>query len=224
MSWNKGWDNVFRNYEWGKYPDTALVRFIARNYKNKQMRKKINVLEIGCGTGANLWFLAKEGFNVYGIDGSFVALQKANTNFKEENFNFTLKRGDILRLPYKEKKFDAVIDVECLYANSMKHSKIILDEIKRVLKPGGLLFSMTFMTGTHGDGKGKSVKNEPNTYTNLQEGPFKSGYGIIRFTSEKDLIELYSRIGIKEVEYNIRSDKNRSYEIKEWIVICEKNG
>ncbi|KQI09009.1 hypothetical protein K777_09955, partial [Campylobacter coli CVM 41970] len=33
-----------------------------------QDRSKINILELGFGTGANLWFCAKEGFSVSGIE------------------------------------------------------------------------------------------------------------------------------------------------------------
>ncbi len=220
MAWNKGWDDIFQDYEWGRYPDTALVRFIARNFKNKEKRSHQKILEIGCGTGANLWFLAREGFIVYGIDGSNVAIEKAASRMKEESLTVDLKHGDIMQLPYDDGKFDGVIDIECLYSNSKKDSKIIIEEIKRVLKPGAFFFSITFMTGTYGDGKGTPLPDEPNTYIELNEGAFKKGYGIIRFTSEQDLKEIYSAIGVHQIDYYIRSEKNRSYEIKEWAITC----
>ena len=56
------WENIFLQKEWGKYPSIALVRFIASNYYDAQDRNEIKILEIGCGTGANLWYLAREGF------------------------------------------------------------------------------------------------------------------------------------------------------------------
>ena len=68
--WDKGWDKIFSTQEWGKYPGEELIRFIARNFYAAPNRKDIRILEVGCGTGANLWFLAKEGFNAFGIDGS----------------------------------------------------------------------------------------------------------------------------------------------------------
>ena len=54
--WDKGWDKLFSNNEWGKYPGEELIRFIARNYYGVSDRSKVNILEVGCGVGANLWY------------------------------------------------------------------------------------------------------------------------------------------------------------------------
>ena len=57
--WNSGWNKVFKNSDWGKYPGEELVRFIARKYYDVPNRKVIKILELGCGTGANIWFMAR---------------------------------------------------------------------------------------------------------------------------------------------------------------------
>lgn len=63
------WENIFRNKEWGKYPPESVIRFIARNFYHKN-RDEIHILELGIGTGANLWFCAREGFKVSGCEFS----------------------------------------------------------------------------------------------------------------------------------------------------------
>lgn len=222
MSWDSGWDNIFRDNEWGKYPSEFLVRYVGRNFSKGKERSGMKVLEVGCGTGANLWFLAREGFSVFGIDGSAVGLERAKKYLSAEGLDADLRHGDIVSLPYDDETFDAVVDVECVYANSLKDSKKIVSEIFRVLKPGGKFFSITFMTGTYGDGQGQALKDEPNTYSELSEGALKKGYGIIRFTSEEDIDLLYSLFKIKNIDYCVRSEKNSQYEIKEWLISCEK--
>ena len=60
MSWDATWEEVFRQQEWGKYPGEDLIRFVARNFYNVEKRSDIKILEVGCGPGANLWFIARE--------------------------------------------------------------------------------------------------------------------------------------------------------------------
>jgi ubiquinone/menaquinone biosynthesis C-methylase UbiE len=117
-SWDNVWDDVFANQEWGKYPSESLIQFIARNYY-KLDRKTVRILEVGCGTGANVWFVAREGFAAYGIDGSAIAINKAAKRMSDEGIgNVSLVVGDIIKLPYEDNFFDAVIDNECIYSNN----------------------------------------------------------------------------------------------------------
>jgi len=222
MGWNPGWDSIFQNYEWGKYPPEDLVRFVARNFYQSANRADTRLLEVGCGTGANLWYMAREGFSVYGIDGSKVAIERATERCESEGQRVTLQVGEIMALPYENEFFHGVVDIECIYANSLRDSKVILQEIKRVLKPGGKFFSKTFMTGTYGDGNGTALEGEPNTYLEITEGAFKKGYGTIRLTSEEDLKALYAIFEIENVDYVIRSEQNRRFEIREWLIACRK--
>ena len=220
--WDKGWDQIFKNNEWSKYPSEELIRFIARNYYHLQNRQEINILEIGCGTGANIWYLASEGFTVSGIDGSSIALERAKKRLLMENLEAELVIGDVIDLPFEKNTFDCVIDNECLYANSYEDSIRIIAEVKRVIKPGGLFYSKTFMTGTYGDSNGEKLGNEKNTYNKIYKGALRDGYGIIRFTDREEIYQLYGSFCIEVIDYVIRSDKNSSYEVKEWIIICRK--
>jgi len=222
MAWDTGWDDIFRKFDRGKYPSEDLIRFVARNFYQVADRSTVHFLEVGCGTGPNLWYLAREGFSAYGIDGSAVAINIAGERFSQENLAVDLQVGDAMSLPYDDECFDIVFDLECLYANTMRDTRVILSEVKRVLKPTGVLFSKTFMTGTYGDGNGPALEGEPNTYLDLTESALNSGYGIIRFSSRKDIEDLYSLLNIDNIESVVRSLGNGEHEIKEWIITCSK--
>ena len=62
-----------------KYPNEELSRFMGRNFfslKHEERSSK-KILETGCGSGGNIWMLAKEGFDTYGIDLSTEAISLA---------------------------------------------------------------------------------------------------------------------------------------------------
>ena len=141
-SWDSTWEDIFRTKEWGKYPSEDLVRFMARNYYRVRERSNCRILDLGCGTGANTWFMAREGFDVYAIDGSETAIAIAKKRFEEENLEADFRVGDFIDLDYADGFFDCVVDVASLQHNKMEDIGTVLEEVRRVLKPGGKVFSV----------------------------------------------------------------------------------
>src|ERR1700722_13214770 len=76
QSWDPVWEQIFANQSWGKYPPEELIRFVARNYYRAANRGDIKILEVGCGAGACIWYMAREGFCATGIDGSPSAIKQ----------------------------------------------------------------------------------------------------------------------------------------------------
>lgn len=220
MSWDAVWEKVFQEQEWGKYPGEDLIRFIARNFYSTPNRNEIKLLEVGCGTGANLWYAAREGFSVYGIDGSTIAINRAIDRLDCEcpGWSGRLMVGDILQLPFPDHFFDAVIDNEAVYCNSFSHSQDIYNEMARVTKKGGKLFSRTFATGSWGDQTGEKVGH--NAYV-VNEGPL-AGKGFSRFTDYKEIPELIQRFEISEIQLITRKYISIDREVKEWVITGEK--
>ena len=122
MVWDKVWEEVFKRQRWSRYPNEELIRFIAKNFYKVEDRKLIKILEVGCGPGANLWYLAREAFCVYGIDGSITAIAKAKNRLDKEVKGWCghLMIEDITVIPFDGQFFDAVVDVERLYCNSIR--------------------------------------------------------------------------------------------------------
>ena len=184
---NKIWDKIFKLKEWGRYPSESLIKFIAKNFYHLK-RSEIKILEIGCGPGANLWYLSTEGFNSFGIDISSVAINKAQKRLEKDQLTASLKVGDISKLPYESGTFHAVIDNACLYNNDKKKTRIILEEVKRVLKPRGLFYSQTFSDDTY---KGRSVTQLNRLeFKDASDGAFAGG-GFFRLATKESIEELY---------------------------------
>jgi SAM-dependent methyltransferase len=217
--WDKGWDKIFLNNAWGKYPDLDLVRFFSRRFKNN---KKVRVLEIGCGTGANLSFFDNEKIKSFGCDGSSVAINKAKKLIKKRKGLSKAIIADLTNLPFKNNSFDFVFDIECLYCNDLSGTQSILNEVIRVLKKRGVFFSKTFSTKISGVNKSKKFLIGKNIYSKILHGPLHSGYSPIRLVAEEDIKKIYKNF--KNIKYDIsyRTDDNRKMEISEWLIYCEK--
>ena len=63
---------------------STIFKYFARSD-----RKQIKVLELGCGTANNIAFLAKEGFDAYGVDGSEHAISIGRRFLQSEGLEQT---------------------------------------------------------------------------------------------------------------------------------------
>jgi len=98
---------------------------------------KGKILEVGIGTGKNIWYYNKEA-EVVGIDFSENMLQITKEKLiKSGKRNIALKQMDVENLKFKDNSFDYVVTtcVFCSVPNPIKG----LEEIRRVLKPTGKL-------------------------------------------------------------------------------------
>jgi len=221
MSWDSAWEKVFQEQEWGKYPPEELIRFIARNFYGVKDRKSVRLLDAGCGIGACTWYLAREGFSAYGIDGSSTGIAIAKRRIDGEGMQAEFCIGDLVQLPYPDDYFDGVVDVVAITHNTLPNVKAILAEFYRVLHTHGKLFSMLFAIGTTGYGLGDEL--ERNTFTNIREGPLR-GKGATHFFDEKEVKSLLVHSGFEVItmERSSRTMNNQKYTINLLDLIAEK--
>ena len=139
------WEEKYSHGHQQRYPWDAIVSFVYRASKNKE-HKEVSILEVGCGTGGNLWFAAREGFQVFGIDGSDSAIQQAQRRFLEEGLTGQFRVGDLAVLPFEPNSFDIVIDRGAITCVGYEHSQKSIQAIFQVLKPGGQFFFSPYAT------------------------------------------------------------------------------
>lgn len=218
------WDHVFASRNWGRYPPEELVRFVARTFRGPAQRQGLRVLEVGCGPGANLWYLAREGFEIAGIDGSAHAIEQARERLRDEGLSraappFDLRVGNFATLPWPDDLFDLVIDIEAISANSVPVIRSVVPEILRVLKPGGWFFSKMFGPKTSGILSGSLI--DPQTSENPSEGAL-AGVGVIHAFAEDEIRRELADFTDLKLDWVHRSDGNGGLEVFEWLVQARK--
>lgn len=98
------------------------------------------LLDVGCGAGFLSNRLAKEGFEVSGIDLSEESLEVA-ARF-DETSTVKYERANAYELPYMDQSFDVVTCMDFL--EHVEDPARVIRECARVLRPGGLFFYHTF--------------------------------------------------------------------------------
>lgn len=209
------WDETFRRQAWGKYPSEHVVRFVARNFFAAPDRRAVRLLDLGCGPGANTWFMAREGFTVSALDASPAAISQLELRLSGEGLNADAKVGDMATLPWAEHTFDGVVDNAALYCNRAAVCTRIVDEVARVLKPNGVFMSANFSDRTWGFGCGELV--ERNGFAEVTEGPL-ANKGFALFFDRAFVTELYGRFAEHTVERLAWTLDREQHEIAMWIV------
>lgn len=224
--YKKHWDEKFRTRRWGRYPPEDLVRFFGRSFGSINDRNVIKVLEAGCGPGANLWFLHREGYDVSGIDGSPAAIEIAQERLACENAGLNtispdLRAGDFRELPWNDDWFDCVIDIFAIYANTLPVIRQSVSEIYRVLKPGGLFYTKLWGRECTGFGAGQEL--EPGTYDDIPSGPC-ADMGVSHFFDRNEIEDIFSMFETKAIDVIARTDVLRNYTAEEYHCQFTKAG
>lgn len=134
----KQWDRIFKK-EGKVYTKVHKdIPKIARLIKKRNAKK---ILDLGCGSGRNLVYLAKNSFAVYGVDISPEGIRIAKNWLKEEGLKANFKISDIYKkLPYPDNFFDALISIQTLHHAKIEEIRKLIKEIERILKSKSLIF------------------------------------------------------------------------------------
>lgn len=194
------------------YPNEELLRCFGRNYFSEvapAQRKAMHVLEIGCGSCANLWMVAAEGFTAHGLDSSSEAIELGKKMLQRWEVKAELKVGDMRELPYADKSMDCVFDIGSGNCMTSVNYEQVLKNVARVLKPGGLFFLYT----PHID-SGAFTDHAPAELLDKwtlngikrKNSPFVGNDYAFRFESNEHMTELLKGLGF-EVGYSEKVTK-----------------
>ena len=123
---------------WYNFRHWSIFRQELESLAQRWQRGKL--LNIGCAHGAD--FLPfKLNFELYGVDYSAEMLRFARKYARKFNLSVNLSLADVSRLPYPDETFDWAISVATYHHLNTKESRLTgLEELRRVLKPGGEAF------------------------------------------------------------------------------------
>ncbi|MEM3788652.1 MAG: class I SAM-dependent methyltransferase, partial [Candidatus Bathyarchaeia archaeon] len=161
------WDYILNRAEYApEEPDELIIGIV----KLLRKRKALKVLDLGCGAGRHVVYMAMQSFEAYGADMSKTGLKKTKERLKANGLNASLVRCDMKLLPFINSSFDVVICLNTIYHQRFKEIKQTIGEIHRILKSRGLFIVNFHSKRSHRYGEG--VKVEENTFMDM-DGPEK---------------------------------------------------
>lgn len=200
--------------------DELAIEHMQRYQSVLQIVKGKKVLDIACGEGYGTEILAEEAKEITGIDIDAAVIQRAKERYKKENLNYMV--GDIAAIPFSDCSIDVVISFETIEHVEEEQQKLFLIEIKRILKPDGILVIST---------PNKAVYSDRNQYHNKwHKKEFYKGEFIAFIRKEFAYLTLYHQYGevihviehekYEEISYGAIFYRGKEREGKYYIVVA----
>lgn len=213
------WEKIYaQNQDILKYPCEDLVVAFYRSVSGKNLQQ-MNCLDIGFGSGNNLEFLANTGLSCYGVEISQSAIDITSHRLKKLNLkaNLDLSKGNIL--PYSDQFFDLVIAWHVLSYNDEESLSTSINEIIRVLKPGGRFlaaistYDQVMVT--------RSEKIREGIFRFKQNSSNQDGVVVLAAKTKEDAQNLFKQFDNLDVGYSEITFKGITN--AHWLIYGEKN-
>jgi SAM-dependent methyltransferase len=119
-------------------PQPAVVRLeAAREFAG-------DVLDAGCGTGENAYFLAEKGHPTWGVDLSATAIDLARGKVAAHSGPVRFRVGSALALSREPDRFDSILDCGLFHTFSDDERARYVAELRAVLRARGRYFVLCF--------------------------------------------------------------------------------
>ncbi len=179
------WESIYQQgKECNVAPFDEVVSFVYR-HKPDIENHKVRILEVGCGLGNNLTFLAKQKFTVHGIELSETGHRIARNRMIKEGFwDERIQQGSFTCLPYANDSYDLVIDRAALTTATPDDMVTALKEVNRVLKVGGKLLFTPYAAPE------KNGVASFYSFTELKKIVYDAGFNI-ETAQRNDVIDLF---------------------------------
>lgn len=175
---NAGWEHLFQKdvfpprYQTLAAPNESVVEWA------ETLPASSFVLDMGCGVGRHVVYLGKHGFKMAGTDISPTGVKRSQEACAEHGINFAGRVADMTALPWADETFDAVLSTATVCHHLRADIVKTLDEVWRVLKPGGLFLvdflhmeTLAYKEVLEQATAGKLVEVEPNTFVDNRPEP-----------------------------------------------------
>jgi SAM-dependent methyltransferase len=203
IGFSSEWENIYKsNIHLSIWPWSEVVTLV--NQYSKSIDDYKNVLEIGCGAGANIPFFISRGNNYYGVDGSKIIISRLKKKFPL--LKKKLLSCDFTKNINFKKKFDIIIDRGSLTHNKLIDINSCLKILSSKVRESGIYIGVDLFSSNHSSSKlGKRV--DKFTRSNIHTNQFR-GVGNVHFFTKKNIFNLFKNNNFKIIHLEHINKKN----------------
>ena len=194
----ENWEKFFKRNNGNNFPHQSLIIFFYKHI-NKLEKKRMDILDLGCGTGSTLMLIDKNSFYIDLVDISKTALKKIKEKKNIKTFNKSINNF----LEFSKKKYDFIIDSASIQHQTEDEIKKSFILINKNLKKKGYFLSMNI-------NHSKKMNDDSFYVTKLKRNK---------------LLNLFKLCKLKKVDYNIYyyTENNSKHHIKFNVITGQKS-
>ena len=159
QTWNEVWSTAEGRARWLQ-PEPDVVEVVNRLLSDHS--GPLRALDLGCGIGRHALLLAQSEFETTAIDLAEQGLAQLRQSAEAEGLTINTRSASMTDLPLEDVAFDYVLSFNVIYHGDPDIVRKTLDEIRRVLTPGGTFQATMLSKRNIGFGRGTEVA--PNTF------------------------------------------------------------
>ncbi len=187
-------------FAWDKAYEKTRISWRGTTNVSPGLPKDAKVLEMGCGNGKNLSALLSLGLKVHGIDFSPHAVKQAKELVERLGGKAVVSVQDVTKTRFLDDYFDAVFCFHVLGHLKEADRKKAVNEAKRVLKTGGILFFRDFGQNDFRRGNGKEVEENSFSRRGIVTHYFNEG-------EVKGLFAVFKEKSFKQMDWTVTWDR-----------------
>lgn len=143
------WNQRYAEHPWPTDPDERMVELVAPLAPGR-------AIDLGCGTGRNALWLARQGWHVTGVDGSSVGLEMALTSAAAAGVDLMTVEAELTNYVPTPGSFDLVVVANIHLRSDVRDA--FYERAREALAPGGHLY----VSGHHIESLGRTGPPDPD--------------------------------------------------------------
>lgn len=184
--WNRAWGPVKTAYT--QMPDLPYINPMISELAS---HAPANVLDLGCGSGWLSILLARNGFEVTGVDVAEQAINLAKDWASQESHSIDFQVKDMALLDFGPNTFESCVANSIFEHFPFELTRTIFKQLKSIMAPNAVFIGCFDKVGT---GPGEYYKLEDETHVYTDKG--RKGM-LLRCYSDEELKTLLSEAGFE---------------------------